>query len=149
LTTQYKKSRNISYIRRFVTRITQLGRMARLRRQFTEIQRRTLDLPRSQRAPLAELIRRECDQIGDNNPKRYGSTPEDERASGGLDIGYERAHSDNLQVRMRGLALWLALVYQETRAAESDEGEALYRRVLHLMRELNVFASAAADGDNA
>ena len=52
-----------NYLRRLVTRVTSMGRTARLRCQFSEIEHRSLELPRSYRDQLAELIGRECDNI--------------------------------------------------------------------------------------
>ena len=141
---QYQKSGE-TYLRRLVARVTSLGRAARLRRQFGEIEQRSLELPRSYRDQLAELIGRECDNIAATpEPSLYGAQTDDGVTSGGLDLGFERAKSDNVQVRMRGLALWIALVYQETRDSTAPESQELHRNILRVMRELKVFSSRAA-----
>jgi hypothetical protein len=137
-----------NYLRRLVTRVTAMGRNARLRRQLGDIEQRCLEIPRSYRDQLAELIGRECDNVAQSpNPALYGTHSEDGVEIGGLEVGLERARSDNVQVRMRGLALWLALVYHETRnAAPTPENEELHRQVLRIMRELKVFSSRLDPG---
>jgi hypothetical protein len=141
--TQSRKTGD-NYLRRLVTRVTSLGRAARLRRQFADIEHRCLELPRSYREQLAELIGRECDNVAAAaEPSLYGTQTADGVTSSGLDIGFDRARSDNVQVRMRGLALWIALVYHETRDAGTSESQDLHRAILRVMRELKVFSSRA------
>jgi len=145
LTSQQKSGDN--YLRRLVTRVTAMGRTARLRRQLADIEHRALELPRSYREQLAELIGRECDNVAQcTDPSQYGIQIEDGVTSSGLDVGYDRARSDNVQVRMRGLALWIALVYHETRGASAPENEDMHRQVLRIMRELKVFSSRLESG---
>ena len=137
------------YIRRLVTRVTSMGRAARLRRQFNEIEQRSLELPRSYREQLAELIGRECDNVeAAGDPSTYGTQTENGVTTNGLDLGFDRARSDNVQVRMRGIALWIALVYRETRNAEAPESQELHRAILRVMRELKVFSSRVEGGGN-
>jgi hypothetical protein len=139
--TQFQKSGD-NYLRRLVTRVTSLGRTTRLRRQFGEIEQRSLELPRSYREQLAELIGRECDNVAAApDPSLYGTQIDNGVTSGGLDVGFDRARSDNVQVRMRGIALWIALVYHETGKADTPESQDLHRAILRVMRELKVFSS--------
>ncbi|MGH8215090.1 MAG: hypothetical protein ACREPZ_05300 [Rhodanobacteraceae bacterium] len=136
-----------NYLRRLVTRVTAMGRNARLRRQLGEIEQRCLELPRSYRDQLAELIGRECDNVAQSSsPSLYGTHTEDGVDIGGLEVGLDRARSDNVQVRMRGLALWLALVYHETGSTPTPENEELHRHLLRIMRELKVFSSRLESG---
>lgn len=136
-----------NYLRRLVTRVTAMGRSARLRRQLAEIEQRCFDLPRSYRDQLAELIGRECDNVTrSSNPPLYGTQTENGVTTGGLEVGLDRSRSDNVQVRMRGIALWIALVYRETRDADAPESQDLHRAILRVMRELKVFSSRV-EGD--
>lgn len=136
-----------NYLRRLVTRVTAMGRSARLRRQLAEIEQRCLDLPRSYRDQLAELIGRECDNVTrSSNPSLYGTQTENGVTTGGLEVGLDRARSENVQVRMRGIALWIALVYHETGVSRAAESEELHRQVLRIMRELKVFSSRLESG---
>ncbi|WIG55771.1 MAG: hypothetical protein OJF61_001559 [Rhodanobacteraceae bacterium] len=126
-----------------------MGRAARLRRQFSEIEQRSLELPRSYREQLAELIGRECNNVeAAADPSTYGTQTENGVTTNGLDLGFDRARSDNVQVRMRGIALWIALVYRETRNAEAPESQELHRAILRVMRELKVFSSRAEGSGN-
>lgn len=54
-----------------------------------------------------------------------------------------RARDRTLQLRMRGVALWLAVVYHETRQAPSPGLQAVHREVLGLLRELKDHKVAA------
>jgi hypothetical protein len=126
-----------------------MGRAARLRRQFSEVNQRSLELPHSYREQLAELIGRECDNVAaSSDPALYGSQIEEGASASGLDIGYDRARSDNVQVRMRGIALWMALAYHETRNAETAEAQDLHRNILRIMRTLRVFSSRVENNGN-
>jgi hypothetical protein len=88
------------------------------------------------------LIGRECDNVeGAPDASLYGTQTENGVTTGGLDMGFDRARSDNVQVRMRGIALWMALVYHETRDAAAPESQELHRGILRVMRELKVFSS--------
>jgi len=148
LISQHQKTGD-NYLRRLVTRVTAMSRSARLRRQLTDVEHRSLELPRSYREQLAELIGRECDNVAQSpDPSQYGMQTEDGVTTSGLDVGFDRARSDNVQVRMRGLALWIALVYHETHGAHSTESEELHRQVLRIMRELKVFSSRLETGGN-
>ncbi|HEX5961022.1 MAG TPA: hypothetical protein VFY97_07225 [Rhodanobacteraceae bacterium] len=145
---QYQKSGE-TYLRRLVTRVTSLSRTARLRRQFGEIERRSLELPPSYREQLAELIGRECDSVAASpDPSLYGIQSEGGITSSGLDIGFDRARSENVQVRMRGLALWIALAYHETRGVDTSESQDLHRSILRVLRELKVFSSRIENNGN-
>lgn len=138
-----------NYIRRLVTRVTSMGRVARLRRQFGEIEQRALELPRSYRDQLAELIGRECDNVAATaDPSLYGTQTENGVTTNGLDLGFDRARSDNVQVRMRGIALWIALVYHETGESTAPESQELHRAILRVMRELKVFSSRVEGNGN-
>lgn len=119
-----------NYLRRLVTRISTLSRSARLKRQFGEIEQRSLELPRSYRTQLTQLIARECAmQLGDVE----NADASEER---NVDACLDRARSENVQLRMRGIATWIGIVYQETRSAADPETESLHRLVLRVIRLL-------------
>ena len=82
------------------------------------------------------------------DPSLYGTQTENGVTTNGLDLGFDRARSDNVQVRMRGIALWIALVYHETRNAEAPESQELHRSILRVMRELKVFSSRVEGNGN-
>ncbi|MBS0430879.1 MAG: hypothetical protein JSS21_00515 [Proteobacteria bacterium] len=108
-----------------------------MRRQFRDIEQRALALPPPTSALLAELIAKECAAAQRlEAPHLYGSPPDLKPGSSGtgMDLGHDRARSDNAQVRLRGIALWVAVVYHETREASFPEFADLHRDVLRVMR---------------
>jgi hypothetical protein len=134
---------------RFVTRIVALSRAARLHRQFRDIEQRTRALPAPACTLLSELITRECAAAGRTEaPRLYGSSPDVKPGSWGTgtDLGYERARSDNAQVRLRGVALWMAVAYHETRESSFPEFEGLHREILRFMRQIKENAAPPMDG---
>lgn len=121
-----------NYLRRLVTRVTSISRAGRLKRQFGEIEQRSLELPRSYRTQLTQLIARECGlQLADEET-RADSAEE----LNTVDACIDRVRSENVQLRMRGIASWIGIVYLETRGAADAENEALHRLVLRVIRLL-------------
>lgn len=122
-----------------VTRIIAMNRARSLSRQFREIERMINTLSTSARQQLAMLTMRELAQAGRCEfPHLYGTSPEQRYApwGSGTEVGLARAHSDNAQVRMRGIALWLAVAFHETRGASGRSLEALHHNVLRVLRVL-------------
>lgn len=122
-----------------VTRIIAMNRAHSLSRQFREIERMIDTLNTSTRQQLAMLTMRELAQAGRCEfPHLYGTPPEQRYApwGSGTEVGLARAHSDNAQVRMRGIALWLAVAFHETRGANGRSLEELHRHVLRALRLL-------------
>jgi len=125
-----------------VNRLFAMNRGLRLRRQLAEIERLMQALPHRVHAELALLTRRELDQAGESDfPHLYG-TPPDQRYSPfgtGNEIGLGRARSGSPQIAIRGIALWLAVVYHETKDSPHANMQELHRqtlRVLRLMKEM-------------
>ena len=134
---------------RLVTRIVAKSRAIRLARQLRDIEAAVNALPVGARRQLALLAMKEfANAARCEFPHLYGSPPEQKYLpwGGGTDIGHERARSDNPQVRMRGIALWLAVAFHETREAPIADLQALHRSLLRVMRQLKeTAASAQAD----
>ena len=133
---------------RFVNRILALSRAARLIRQFREIERSIRQLPQPSCQVLSELIGKECAAASRcEAPHLYASSPDLKPGSwgDGIDLGYERARSDNAQVRLRGIALWLAVAYHETREASFPEFADLHRDVVRLMRQVREASAEPVD----
>ncbi len=118
----------------FVTmRARQLGR------QFRDIERSIRALPRRNRDRLSVLTLREIGQASRCDfPHLYGTTPETRFLpwGQGTDTGYERARSNNVEVALRGIALWLAVAYHETKNTPHAKLQPQHRQVLQLLREL-------------
>lgn len=124
-------------------RIIAMSRASQLGRQLREVEQIVANMTGRTKARLAVLALRELDQATRCEfPHLYGTPPEARYRlwGAGTDLGIERARSDNLQVRMRGIALWLAVAYHETRDAPFPETQKLFRRVQGIVRELKELA---------
>ena len=136
---------------RIVTRIIAMSRATRLGREFREIDGIIQSLPHASRQKLALFALRELAQAGRCEfPHLYG-TPAEKRYAvwgSGTDTGLARARSDNPQVRLRGIALWLAVAFHETRDSEHAQIEAMHRQVLRVLRQLKQSVPKTASADN-
>jgi hypothetical protein len=114
-------------------------RAYQLTRQLREIERSVRALPQRSRAQLSLLALREIGQAARSEyPHLYGTPPEARYLpwGQGTDAGYERARSDNPEVALRGIALWLAVAYHETKHSPQDRLLPQHRQVLQLLQEL-------------
>jgi len=130
----------------FVTRLIALTRAMQLKRQFREINKTLEQFAPNVRRQLAAIALREFANASKSEfPHLYATPPEEKyRAWGsGADIGLERMRSDNLQVRLRGVALWLTVVYHETRDSPFAEQQELHRQVMRALRTLKEAVPAA------
>ena len=124
---------------RLLTTLIAFKRARQLGRQFRDIDRSINKLSRQNRIRLAMLTLREIGQATRCDfPHLYGTAPEQRyQAWGqGTETGYTRACSDNLEVSLRGIALWLAVAYHETKTAEQPALQTQYRQLMRVLREL-------------
>ena len=124
---------------RIVTRIIALSRSIQLNRQYREIEKAIGELTLTSRRQLAAIAMREFATAAKCEfPHLYG-TPENEQRyqpwGSGTELGYARVKSDNFQLRLRGIALWLTVAYHETKESKYGEIQSLHR---HLMRTLRI-----------
>jgi hypothetical protein len=136
----------------FVTRLVAFNRGIRLRRQLAEIQGIVAALPARMQPQLANLVRRELDLAGQSEfPHLYGTPPEQRYIAWGTgsDTGLTRARSDSTQARMRGVALWVAVVFHETRGSSDKRMAALHRSLIGLLRQFRDTATPVQDGSVA
>ena len=137
---------------RIVTRLIATSRAVRLAREFREIKRAIGSLATPARQKLALLTLRELAQAGRCEfPHLYGTPPEQRYAlwGNGTVTGLARARSDNPQVRLRGVALWLAVTFHETRDSEQPQLAAVHRDVLGVLRQLKKSVPDGASGGTA
>lgn len=124
---------------RIVTRLIAMSRAHQLSRQLREIERSVHALPKRTRARLGTMALREIGQASRSEfPHLYGTAP-DERYlpwGQGTDIGFARARSDNPEISMRGIALWLAVAYHETKDTPHANLQPSHRALMRLLREL-------------
>ena len=114
-------------------------RVRQLGRQFRDIERSIRVLPKRNRDRLIMLALREIGQAARCDfPHLYGTAPESRYLpwGQGTDNGYERARSNNTGIALRGMALWLAVAYHETRDASHAGLQLQHRHLLHLLHEL-------------
>jgi len=122
-----------------VTRLIALSRAVQLRRQFREINKTLEELAPPVRRQLAAIALREFANASKSEFPHLYATPPDEKYKAwgsGADIGLERLRSDNLQVRLRGVALWLTVVFHETKDSAFGEQQELHRQVMRALRTL-------------
>jgi hypothetical protein len=122
-----------------VTRIIAMARARQLRRQFQQIERSISSLPARTRTRLGLMALREIGQASKCEvPHLYGTAPEQRYMpwGQGTDVGYNRAQSDNPEVALRGIALWLAVAYHETKDSQFASLQPQHRQLLRVLREL-------------
>lgn len=124
---------------RLLIRLIALRRAHQLSLQFRTIERAVQALSRQNRARLAILTLREIGQATRCDfPHLYGTAPEARYQpwGQGTDVGFARARSENVEIALRGVALWLAVAYHETKEARQGRLQKQYRRVMRMLREL-------------
>jgi len=115
------------------------GRSWMLRRQLGEVERAIEELNAEQRRALHALTQREFSAAGKLEiPHFYASEGHDRYCpwGRGTEVAMERIRSGNQTLMLRGLALWLAVAYHETKDVGFAQIEVLHRRVLRSVRRL-------------
>ena len=120
-------------------RIQVLGRYMTLNRQAREIKRVIQSLPVTSQRSVGQLVMTEIEAAAQTmEPHLYGSTttPAHRAWGNGASQAYSRSQSRVQQLRLRGVALWLAIVYHETRASKFPGFDGLRREVLGMLGTL-------------
>jgi hypothetical protein len=127
-----------SSVMKFVIRTLAMGRCFALKRQFKEIQKVSAELTAHQRKELLGLVMRELNNAAlATVPHLYGSENVDRYApwGNGTDIAIKRIRDENAQMKVRGISLWLAVVYHEIRGLGGDFA-GLEKQVMASLRDL-------------
>lgn len=123
---------------KILLRAIALTRSFSLRRQFAVVDRIAQNLPTAQKRELLQLAQREFAAAAQSPiPHLYGSarTTPYSPFGNGTELALERIKSDNVPLKLRGLALWLAVAYHETREAQQyKEFAALHRNIQRTVR---------------
>jgi hypothetical protein len=134
---------------RILSRLFAAYRVYRLGHQFRQIEQAIEALPPQERVRLGMFTLREIGQASRGDfPHLYGTPPELRYRPWGLgtDIGYARARSDNAEVALRGIALWLAVAYHETK---DSPHRVLHPQHRHLLRVVRALKDLHGAGDPA
>jgi hypothetical protein len=110
-----------------------------LERQFRRIGKSLDALPAAARSRLSLLTLREIGQAARCEfPHLYGTPPQERYLpwGHGTATGFARACSDNPEIALRGMALWLAVAYHETKDSPYAFVQARHRQLLRVVREL-------------
>ena len=135
---------------RLLTQLIALHRARQLNRQLRDIQRGIEGLSKQNRIRLGTLTLREIGQATRCDfPHLYATPPEARYLpwGQGTEVGYSRARSDNTEVAIRGIALWLAVAYHETKDARQGGLQAVYRQLMRQLRELKEVRSSVDASD--
>jgi hypothetical protein len=132
----------------FLTKMLALTRLLILSRQIKEIRRLIDDIPRGTRRQLGAILNLEMQKAAQHpQPHLYGSQRIDRYAPWGdaAELALDRARSELEQLRLRGIATWITVVFHETEDSNHAGLQAIHREVLGFMGELRgTFARAAA-----
>lgn len=126
-------------IMKLLTPLIVMLRARQLARQLRGIERSIRALPERTRPRMSMLALREIGQASRSEfPHLYGTAPEARYLpwGQGTEAGYERACSNNPEVAMRGIALWLAVAYHETKNSTHPRLQPHYRHLMQLLREI-------------
>lgn len=121
---------------RVVIRLLVLARYLMLGRQLREIRRIVQELPVSAQRAVGQLAMAEIQNAARlATPHFYGSEAGDRYQPWGdaTQQAFAKAQSRTPQLKLRGLALWLAVVYHETRETPHPALQGLHRDVLGLL----------------
>ena len=105
---------------KYLTRMLAFTRLLVLRRQWKQIKQWLFLLSAEQESVLSALVYGEAQRAAKHPlPQFYASEHVESYSPWGtaVDAAFEKTRTDNPQVQMRGVAVWLAVVYHETRNA--------------------------------
>ena len=132
-----------SSMMKFVIRALTMGRCFALKRQFKEVNKVVSEFTSLQRRELLGLVMRELNNAAlASIPHLYGSENVDRYApwGNGTEIAFKRLKDENVQMKVRGVSLWLAVVYHEIRGLRGDFAP-LEKQVMALLSTLKDAAS--------
>lgn len=138
---------------KFVFRTLALARYLTLRNQLKDLEKAIGGLSMDQKRALAALAQKEFTNAAAASVPHLYSSENSERYSpwgNGTAIALERVKSDNLPLKLRGIALWLAVAYHETKDVPYSEMQDMHRAVMRTMRLLKESTgNAATPAENA
>ena len=124
---------------KIVFRTLALARYLTLRNQLKDLEKAIGLLSLDQRRALFALAQKEFANAAAAAVPHLYSSENNERYSpwgNGTAIALDRIRSDNLPLKLRGIALWLAVAYHETKDVPYGEMQDLHRSVMRTLRLL-------------
>lgn len=110
-----------------------------LSRQMRRIERMVDGLDLVQRQKLARTYSKELKTAGECPEPRFYQSENgclDRPWGDGTTVAWGRIRSDNRELQLRGMALWLAVAFYETQLAEDASGQSIHRRIIRVSRTL-------------
>jgi hypothetical protein len=136
---------------KFVFRTLALARYLTLRNQLKDLEKAIGGLSLDQRRALYALSQKEFANAAASAVPHLYSSESPERYSpwgNGTAIALDRIKSDNLPLKLRGIALWLAVAYHETKDVPYGEMQDMHRSVLRTVRLLKESVGNLPAGDS-
>ncbi|MCI1710080.1 MAG: hypothetical protein LKM32_07010 [Chiayiivirga sp.] len=133
-----------------VIRLLALARYLMLLRQSREIRRIVQGLPVTAQRAVGQLAMSEIRNAARcSQPHLYGSQVEDRYQPWGdaTQQAFAKAQSRTPQLKLRGIALWLAVAFHETRDSNHANMQGIHREVLGMLGLLK--GTYAANGLSA
>lgn len=119
-----------------VIRLLVLARYLILRRQSRELRRIVAELPVTAQRAVGQLAMSEIRNAARcQQPHLYASQVEDRYQPWGdaTQQAFAKAQSRTPQLKLRGIALWLAVVFHETRDSPHVNLQSIHREVLGML----------------
>lgn len=136
---------------KLVFRTLALARYLTLRNQLKDLEKAISHLSLDQRRALYALSQKEFANAAASAVPHLYSSENPERYSpwgNGTAIALDRIKSDNLPLKLRGIALWLAVAYHETKDVPYGEMQDMHRNVLRTVRLLKESVGNLPAGDS-
>ncbi len=136
---------------KFVFRTLALARYLTLRNQLKDLDKAIGSLSLDQRRALYALSQKEFANAAASSVPHLYASENPERYSpwgNGTAIALDRIKSDNLPLKLRGIALWLAVAYHETKDVPYSEMQDMHRAVMRTVRLLRESVGNPATADN-
>jgi hypothetical protein len=136
---------------KFVFRTLALARYLTLRNQLKDLEKAIGSLSLDQRRALFALAQKEFANAAAAAVPHLYSSENVERYSpwgNGTAIALDRVRSDNLPLKLRGIALWLAVAYHETKDLPYSEMQDMHRNVMRTLRLLKESVGNVTTGDS-
>lgn len=124
-------------------------RASQLRKNLKQIEKKLSGYSERHLRKVAVVMLSEYSEASKlKQPYLYQSTTEDMRYrpwGDGTDIAWERIQSDNVEIQLRGIGLWLAISYHETRDTEFKAIHDVHRKLIRIARTFKELTGASSE----